>query len=129
MFGQKTTFGAATTAGFGGTFGAAPAANPFGVGGTTSAFGQPQQQQPQSAFGTSAFGAATQPGAGGSLFGTPSSGMGGGLFGASSQPVTSTPSFGGFGAAAPGASRFSKQTHNIRAHTLYSRHSVTSLVR
>ena len=102
MFGQKTTFGAAPTSGFG-TFGAAPAANPFGA--TTSAFGQPQQQQQQSAFGASAFGSpAQQPTTGGGLFGTPSTGMGGGLFGATAQPVTSTPGFGGFGATAPGTS-------------------------
>jgi hypothetical protein len=102
MFGQKTTFGAAPTSGFG-TFGAAPAANPFGA--TTSAFGQPQQQQQQqqSAFGASAFGSpAQQQPTGGGLFGTPSAGMGGGLFGA--QPATSTPAFGGFGATAPGTS-------------------------
>ena len=101
MFGQKTTFGAATTGGFG-TFGSAPTASPFGA--TTSAFGQPQQQQP-SAFGSTAFGAPAQP-AGGGLFGTPSAGMGGGLFGSTSQPPVSTSSFGGFGSPAPGTSRY-----------------------
>lgn len=102
MFGQKTTFGAPTTGGFG-TFGSTPAANPFGVSSAPSAFGQPQQQ-PQSAFGSTAFGASSQPATGGGLFGTPSAGMGGGLFGASSQPATSVPSFGGFGSSGAGTS-------------------------
>lgn len=94
MFGQKSAFGAPSGSGFG-TFGSsAPAANPFGA--TTSAFGQPQQQQ-TSVFGGGAFGSTTTPAStGGSLFGTPSTG----LFGATSQPNTSTSSFGGFGTPA-----------------------------
>ncbi|GAA6048227.1 hypothetical protein JCM3770_006491 [Rhodotorula araucariae] len=117
-FGASSTpaFGAAAPAAGGGLFGASSTTTPaFGAaGGTTNAFGSAPATG-GGLFGstgaTGAFGqsATSQPGAGGGLFGQATSqpAQTGGLFGASAgtstfgQPAaTSTPAFGGFGAAA-----------------------------